>query len=379
MDVKKLQLTPTMLIGLGGTGKEVLLRVRKLFYERQGLKNNVIGYPVIGYLLVDTDTDVRRIDGEPLSDFVADKITLKDKTEFIHAQVGEDDFHKYFRSPNLYPHVGKWLLTDMDKHGHVAIVKGAGQNRPFGRLGFCHNYATIRRELTARIGDIVRKATEPTLVSAWKPDNVILQQDHLEVMLVYSLAGGTGGGMFLDMGMMARDVVSKLELSGMTCHFTHIALLPEVFINSDGQQGSKAPVDKPVLQKKIQENAFAALREIEYFSMKRDVEFGLNIPPPIPAGGRPKSRPMYVAQWEPNVEVPIAGPPWDTFFLLGSSNDAMGIGHLSHQEVFQLVADYIFLDFDPSDFGSKEEIEPIEQHGAHPRSADQRGEGHNRP
>ena len=353
-DPKKLQLTPTMLIGLGGTGKEVLLRVRKLFYERQGLnKNNTIGYPVIGYLLVDTDTDVRKIDGEPISDFVADRISLKDQTEFIHAQVEESDFHKYFKSPNLYPHIGKWLLTDMDKHGHIAIVKGAGQNRPFGRMGFCHNYAKIRQALADRIGEIVRKATDPKLVQAWKPDNVILQPDHLEVMLVYSLAGGTGGGMFLDMGMMVRDLISKMNLNGITCHYTHVALLPEVFINNDGQPGSKTPIDNPLLKKKIQENAFAALREIEYFSMKRDVEFGLSIPPKIPTGKRATSKPMYVAQWEPNVDVPIAGPPWDTFYLLGSSNDAMGIGHLSHRDVYQLIADYIFLDFDPSDFGSR--------------------------
>ena len=51
-----LQISPTMLIGLGGTGKDVLLRIRRMFFERFGRKEDgTLGFPVIGYLALDTD------------------------------------------------------------------------------------------------------------------------------------------------------------------------------------------------------------------------------------------------------------------------------------------------------------------------------------
>ena len=49
-------LAPTLLIGLGGSGKDVLLRVRRLFYERHGRRaDGSVGFPVVGYLALDTD------------------------------------------------------------------------------------------------------------------------------------------------------------------------------------------------------------------------------------------------------------------------------------------------------------------------------------
>jgi len=42
---------PTLLIGLGGTGKEVLLRLRQRFFE----KYSIVGFPTMAYLWIDTD------------------------------------------------------------------------------------------------------------------------------------------------------------------------------------------------------------------------------------------------------------------------------------------------------------------------------------
>ena len=88
------------------------------------------------------------------------------------------------------------------------------------------------------------------------PPNAHLDATRLEVVLVYSLAGGTGAGMFLDMGMLARKVVDDLKL-GVRPHFTHIAVLPEAFVQ-DARPQQKAIVDLERLRRKIQENALAA-------------------------------------------------------------------------------------------------------------------------
>jgi hypothetical protein len=52
LELKTQELMPTILIGLGGTGKEVLLRLRRQFVEKYGSLND---FPIISYLYIDTD------------------------------------------------------------------------------------------------------------------------------------------------------------------------------------------------------------------------------------------------------------------------------------------------------------------------------------
>ena len=52
LELKTQELMPTILIGLGGTGKEVLLRIRRQFVEKYGSIND---FPILSYLYIDTD------------------------------------------------------------------------------------------------------------------------------------------------------------------------------------------------------------------------------------------------------------------------------------------------------------------------------------
>jgi hypothetical protein len=281
-----LRLKPTMIIGLGGTGKEVLLRIRRLFYERKGRNlDGSIGYPIIGYLLVDTDaTKIDKIAKEPLSAFVSQNIRLgvaSGVPEFIHCKVDGPEFNKYFAGGKTYPHIARWLDPAFNRHGAVGITDGAGQNRPFGRLAFFHHYRAmaqrpgIRDTIDARIREILSKAKLPNLVERWREQGTAVDADNLEVILVYSLAGGTGAGMFLDMGMLVRSIVDEMAIPGLQPHYTHIAVLPEVFVNKSYDDLEGPPIQVQTMKEKIQENAFAALREMEYFAMRRGKDFDL--------------------------------------------------------------------------------------------------------
>ena len=70
---------PTLLIGLGGSGKDVLLRVRRMFYERHGKRaDGSVGFPVVCYLALDTDPGAfERLEGDSPSDFVLRNIQFK--------------------------------------------------------------------------------------------------------------------------------------------------------------------------------------------------------------------------------------------------------------------------------------------------------------
>src|SRR5438034_7551738 len=81
---------PTLLIGLGGTGKEVLLRLRQRFVE----KYNIVGFPTMAYLWIDTDTQNHNIDGQAI-DYIAEQALFK-PGEWIDAQVPGNDFKTLF-------------------------------------------------------------------------------------------------------------------------------------------------------------------------------------------------------------------------------------------------------------------------------------------
>ena len=52
----------SLLLGLGGTGKQVLLQIRRKFFERWAVK----GFPVMSYLWIDTDMRNIGLDDQPL-------------------------------------------------------------------------------------------------------------------------------------------------------------------------------------------------------------------------------------------------------------------------------------------------------------------------
>src|SRR5262249_6315983 len=102
----------------------------------------------------------------------------------------------------------------------------------------------------------------------------------------------------------------------------------------------------------IQENGFAALREMEYFAMKRGTHFDLSIPPAVIAGQENGTPPLYEVQWERNGPVySVTDAPWDTCYLVGATNEPLMGSTLPPREINQMIAEHLFLDFEPSDFG----------------------------
>jgi hypothetical protein len=356
------QLRPTLLIGLGGSGKDVLLRVRRLFYERLGRNpDGSVGYPVIGYLALDTDPGSPKVfEGDAPSEFVLESIQFQRGgaiREFIDCSLGNEQLEEYVRGGRTqFPHVFRWLLPEScTRFGASISAHGAGQNRQIGRLAFFHHFEGtadrkgIRPTLEHRLKQILSAATT-TEANKWKGDTMQVAANELDVIFVYSLAGGTGAGMFLDMAMLVREVIRSLGMENLKPYLTHFAILPEPFLEPT------SPLS-PEEKTKVQESAYASLREMEYFSMRLDQAFDLAMPPPVPAGEGPQEPIWYQVQWQrqgPSYKVQSA--PWDTCFLIGGSNDLRGPACLSPPEVYQMIAEYIFLDFDPNQFGTRKRM-----------------------
>ena len=308
----RVSIRPTVLIGLGGTGKEVLRRLRRMFYE----KYRMVGLPVMEYLWF--DTDISSIDiMEKKIDFLDQEIDFYD-SEKIDGSVMPQELEGYRNNKGMYPHIWSWFPEALDSLPSTAITQGAGQIRPCGRLAFFHHYAKLRQEIE-RKGNHVQSA-EAQAETAKKFPKYIVDANDLEIVFVTSIAGGTGSGSFIDMGFLCRDLFPNAVS-------TAYLVLPSVF---DGVVGSKRQTTRA--------NGFAAIKELEYYMQ-----------PHFDAHGTDGDRfTTHTFSWD-NAEHRVGAPPFSTVYLLDDRNFA-GVRIEDFTDVFQMIAEFLLLDFEQTRF-----------------------------
>ncbi|GBD26648.1 hypothetical protein HRbin30_01988 [bacterium HR30] len=256
----------TILIGLGGTGKEALLRVKKNFV---GVFGEIP--PLVKFLLIDTTaaaTDeiiAETPDGSPR------QVRLEpNEILFIEARGAS-------MLPKTHDEIREWFPPKADLKTN--IISGAGQIRALGRLALFANAHSVYeglRALLSQARDYAQErpdAQQRFVYKAYSP--------HLTACIVGSLAGGTGAGIFLDVAMILRDILKdEDQLFG---YF----LLPDIYVNRPGTQNVEA-------------NAYAALCELDHF-------MSLDETHRYPFGGR---------------EIEVRKKPFDMVFLVNNRNRA---------------------------------------------------------
>lgn len=224
---------PTVVIGLGGTGHGVLLKLKNRFESEFGKVPSIVKF-----LSIDTTQDPER------SETTADgrKVELEQNDERYLVQVEDPGT---LLGPNN-PHIYTWWTQGSTVS---SIISGAQQIRPRGRLALFANYAEIKDRLAQKM-DEVRKVENIALMT----DDGFYVSDRrvVQVYIVSSLAGGTGSGMFLDVAFIVRNLVPISNVYGTF-------ILPRVFNRYPGTDLIKA-------------NTYAALKEIESFSKLKDTD-----------------------------------------------------------------------------------------------------------
>ncbi len=306
---------PTIIIGLGGTGKEVLLRLRRKFFEKYGKPR----LPVISYLWIDTDLRDISLDGERI-DYISDEIRFQ-PTEMVDAQVSAQSFITYFNNRHAYPNIFRWLDPSMEAHG--AVVEGAKAYRPLGRLGFFHAFAGengIEQKLLNHSKNIQNQQAQNEMQDIARVDTT-----KINVYIVTSLAGGTGSGMFLDMAFLAKNMINNANINGFI-------VLPSLF--------TVDPNDRRYA------NGYAALKELEFYSLRKDL-----LSKPIDEDfGESSSASFhdFDVEWKLGDRKQIWGPPFNTCYLIDNSTDRGGFIMPEQKiEVCDMIAESIFMDFSP--------------------------------
>jgi hypothetical protein len=228
---------PVLMIGLGGTGKQVLLNLRRQFFDHYGTPT----LPHIGHIWIDTDQSNMTLDGEDMN-FLLKEVDF-DATERVNTELHPADLQNYYEHKTNHPHIFSWFDTSLEKHGR--IESGAGGIRCFGRLAFFHHYQDIMGRIRDKYSDIRNAAHHATLLET---HGIHVDASKVDTWLIFSIAGGTGSGMFLDMAFALKENDPNTRLRSMI-------LLPSVF-SAD-------------FQHRIFGNAYAALMELEHYNFAK--------------------------------------------------------------------------------------------------------------
>ncbi|MEY3231029.1 MAG: hypothetical protein RL689_1118, partial [Planctomycetota bacterium] len=278
---------PTVFIALGGTGFKSLKRLRtKLEIEHGGSQR----FKHFKYLVVDADGQSIMNDFGP-----------GDPTDVRRVKISasQEEVRNIYANPALFAHIHNFLppelATDLSASGFSA---GANARRVAGRLLFILKLDVILNHLVTLMTD-ARSAAEDIIEEA--PQLGQVAASGCDVVIVGSVAGGTGAGCLIDCGYLVRAARRGAggDLTDGKCHA--YLLTPDHFQTVHG----KLLAEKRAV---AYATAYATLQEIDYFSQSAE-----------------KKRLFSFADWPTNVaglmsgEVGYTGysasPPFDNVYV----------------------------------------------------------------
>ncbi|ACB50418.1 unknown [Crocosphaera subtropica ATCC 51142] len=292
--VEEKSMVPTVLVGVGGTGAEILSRIRRLVEETYG---SLEAFPILSFLVVDTDKDYK------ISNPEAGGSKFKDH-EKHWASVSGKQVSDMVSNMEQYPWIDSWFPRELERN-ITSLEAGAGQIRACGRFALFCNYHDIRDKFVEAVNRI--KGRENFMLDRY---GIKVSTNAVNVFVTGSLSGGTGSGMLIDIGYCVRK---WLEAEGSPL-VTAIVPMPQAFA------GIK-------VGDRVLANGYAAMMELSYFSDYRT---------------------EYNCQFSKNLadEVRSNRAPFDFTYLVGTKN---GESDFKLDQIREMIAQNIFLDL-TSDF-----------------------------
>lgn len=290
--------SPTLVLGLGGTGKEVLLRLRRLIVERFGNLNEL---PCVEFLHIDTD---QKQTAREQYDLKADDDALYKKVRFQPAETIplniEGGTKRYIDHIGNYPHIKRWFQHRGKIAGLGDLGEGAGQVRMASRLALFHepNFTRIANTLNR----IKTTLQDPSIIEKVSNHQLQFDPNSMEVYIITSVGGGTGSGIFLDMGFLVKQIFEDAERVG-------ILFMPKLYQKYAGHP-------------RIYANGYAALMELNKYS------FGHK----------------FIANWDGRNMKDMLPPPFSYTYIVDATNES-NFTENNETALYQMAAETIFQDY----------------------------------
>ncbi|MCL2576610.1 MAG: tubulin-like doman-containing protein [Defluviitaleaceae bacterium] len=222
---------PILIIGLGGTGAEALIRVKKSVNRHFKLGVSASGRRLdkpsqIEYLALDSDDNMLNLNYNGMS-FSEDEFLLLDNSNLTSVYKNRETVFK--------DSTQSWIAGNLRLQ---QVKHGAGGIRQAGRLLLTINSNRVISLITEKINRLTvnRKSN-----------------DLLYVFILSGCAGGTGSGVFIDVPYIVRKIA---EQKGFETENIGMVFLPDVTLSDSMIDGSAAL--------NIKANGFAALKELDY-------------------------------------------------------------------------------------------------------------------
>ena len=244
------KVTPSLFIGLGGTGHKVLLQVKKSLLSNFGEMP-----PVTDILCFDTDTQelsaaqdkltyLKKVGSEPRKEVT--EVIRFDKDEMIGIPI---------RSPDMlvkFQHIKNWI-SDIIEPKITPSDTGAKQIRQLGRFAIFENYST--QKIKDKINRKIRQLNDQ---ERYQNTDYDILGHKTSVHLVFSPCGGTGAGTFIDIVMILKNIDPSIPVYGwivMPDFYTSFPMTHSVEKNAyaslmelDHLMGKDAPLDNSIIR-----------------------------------------------------------------------------------------------------------------------------------
>jgi eukaryotic-like serine/threonine-protein kinase len=252
-------LFPALVVGVGRLGLAVLQQLRAGLRRRFG---SLDALPHLRFLYLDTDPEAQRGPGrvpgeEPLLPQDTLLVPLNRPGHYLKPRDGRIPVESWL-DPHLVYRIPRTRVT-------LGV-------RALGRLAFCDHYRAIARRLHSHL----ESCLEPeALEAAVKQTGLGLRSNRPRVYVVAGLAGGTGGGVFLDLAYVLRRQLKQLgyrqpDVVGLLVAPEHAPEAEDEGARGSAGKGSgaRAALAAPRQSARMltQSNAFAALTELSHFA-----------------------------------------------------------------------------------------------------------------
>lgn len=225
----------TLIIGLGGTGTDAVMKIKREVYQQlkpDDTTSSIPSYDSIRFLVVDSDS----------SKLVAEQngaiYDIDRNNEFFN--VGNDSIKQTFAAKKVLE--GRKELSWLD-YENISIddaSNGAGGIRQVGRFLLVDKAAMLYAKIKSQMMSALTNAKSGTL----------------NVHILSGLSGGTGSGTFLDICYLVRAALDEIgKPNSRVCGYF---FLPDVNLSVPEISAN------PLLSSYIKVNGYAALQELDY-------------------------------------------------------------------------------------------------------------------
>ena len=249
---------PTLFVGLGTTGTNILKNLRELMSEEYGHA----GLPIFRYIAIETDAAMDASNTNQMKDY--------ERINLISATIGKFGPVQWKLTPGhpqYDPYLVEWLNPELLKFAG-AFNAGAANIRMAGRLCLWENWGKMQGAFAKAQAAVIAPA-------AMKEAEKILGKPlddgggGINVYVVGTLCGGSCSGMLVDVGYFCKNTLgASANVHGIFTMYDEVLAM-----------GAAAPT---VVQSA---NCYASLQELNYYSHLQTTYlqtiYGDNYSPPI--------------------------------------------------------------------------------------------------